>query len=145
MFGKRNASGKGSGPLVLLVGHCGFDAGGLRRLVHSVAADARVETVHDRAELSAKLDDAALLLVNRQLDGSFGVPMGEHGDGVELIRELAASENTPSCIVISNFPEAQQAAEEAGALPGFGKKDVRAESAAQSIRAVLEAKRKEPS
>lgn len=113
--------------------------------MHSVAADARVETVHDRAELSAKLDDAALLLVNRQLDGSFGVPMGEHGDGVELIRELAASENTPSCIVISNFPEAQQAAEEAGALPGFGKKDVRAESAAQSIRAVLEAKRKEPS
>lgn len=141
MFGftKDKASDKGSsdGPLVLLVGHCGFDSGGLERAVRNAAPDARVEGVNSRRALEDKLSEAALLLVNRKLDGSFGVPMGAHGDGVELVREVAASDNAPPCIVISNFPEAQQAAKEAGALPGFGKKDVRAESAAQSIRSAL--------
>lgn len=141
MFGftKDKASDKGSsdGPLVLLVGHCGFDSGGLERAVRNAAPDARVEGVNSRKALEDKISEAALLLVNRKLDGSFGVPMGEHGDGVELVREVAASDNAPSCIVISNFPEAQQAAEEAGALPGFGKKDVRAESAERSIRSAL--------
>ena len=141
MFGftKDKASDKGNsdGPLVLLVGHCGFDSGGLERAVRNAAPDARVEGVNSRKALEDKLSEAALLLINRKLDGSFGVPMGEHGDGVELVREVAASDNAPSCIVISNFPEAQQAAQEAGALPGFGKKDVRAESAARSIRTAL--------
>ena len=136
MFGtKRNITS--DGPLVLLVGHCGFDSGGLERAVRSAAPDARVEGVNSRKALDAKLGEASLLVINRQLDGSFGVPMGEHGDGVELVRELTTNESAPACIVISNFPEAQQAAEEAGALPGFGKKDVRAESAAQSIRSAL--------
>jgi DNA-binding NarL/FixJ family response regulator len=144
MFGIGKKS-DGSGPLVLLVGHCGFDSGGLERAVRSAAPDARVEGVNSRKALDAKLDDASLLLINRQLDGSFGVPMGDHGDGVELIRELAASENAPPCVLISNFDDAQKAAEEAGALPGFGKKDVRAESAARSIRSGLEAQNTEPS
>ncbi len=144
MFGtKRNITS--DGPLVLLVGHCGFDSGGLERAVQSAAPDARVEGVNSRKALEAKLGEASLLLINRKLDGSFGVPMGEHGDGVELVRELTTNESAPACIVISNFPEAQQAAEEAGALPGFGKKDVRAESAAQSIREALKSKEKKPS
>ncbi len=141
MFGftKDKASDKGSsdGPLVLLVGHCGFDSGGLERAVRNAAPDARVEGVNSRKALEDKLSEAALLLVNRKLDGSFGVPMGEHGDGIELVRELGEKDDAPACIVISNFPEAQQAAKEAGALPGFGKKDVRAESAEQSIRSAL--------
>lgn len=144
MFGtKRNITS--DGPLVLLVGHCGFDSGGLERAVRSAAPDARIEGVNSRKALDAKLGEASLLVINRQLDGSFGVPMGEHGDGVELVRELTTNESAPACIVISNFPEAQQAAEEAGALPGFGKKDVRAESAAQSIREALKSKEKKPS
>jgi hypothetical protein len=48
-------------------------------------------------------------------------------------------------VLISNFPEAQVAAEEAGALPGFGKKDVRAESAERSIRSALARHENEPS
>jgi len=136
MFGIRKKQ-EGSGPLVLLVGHCGFDSGGLERAVRTAAPDARVEGVNSRKALEAKLDEAALLLVNRQLDGSFGVPMGEHGDGVELIRELAANEGGPPCVLISNFDDAQDAAVAAGALPGFGKKDVRAASAERSIRSGL--------
>lgn len=144
MFGIGKKS-DGSGPLVLLVGHCGFDSGGLERAVRNAAPDARVEGVNSRKALDAKLDDASLLLINRQLDGSFGVTMGDHGDGVELIRELGANDDAPACVLISNFDDAQDAAEEAGALPGFGKKDVRAESAERSIRSALEGKKKEPS
>ncbi len=139
VFGSKRSLTRTSpdGPLVLLVGHCGFDSGGLERAVRSAAPGARVEGVNSRKALEDKLGEASLLLINRQLDGSFGVPMGEHGDGVELVRELSTNEDAPPCIVVSNFPEAQQAAEEAGALPGFGKKDVRAGSAAQSIRYAL--------
>ena len=139
IFGSRKKQGDsdGSGPLVLLVGHCGFDSGGLQRAVRGAAPGARVEGVNSRKALEAKLDDASLLLVNRHLDGAFGVPMGENGDGVELVRELASTDGAPACIVISNFPEAQEAAEAAGALPGFGKRDVRAESTARSIRSAL--------
>jgi len=141
MFGcttdKANGKGNSVGPLVLLVGHCGFDSGGLERAVRNAAPAARIEGVNSRKALEENLGEAALLLVNRKLDGSFGVPMGEHGDGIELVRELATNDDAPACIVISNFPEAQQAAEKAGALPGFGKKDVRSESAAQSIRSAL--------
>ncbi len=133
------------GPLVLLVGHCGFDSGGLERAVRSASPEARVESVNNRKALEPKLGAASLLLINRQLDGSFGVPTGEHGDGIELVRELSGKDGAPPCIVISNFPEAQQAAEEAGALPGFGKKDVRGDAAVAAIRASLEAKEKEPS
>lgn len=144
MLGFRTKS-DGTGPLVLLVGHCGFDSGGLERAVRNAIPGARVEGVNSRKAMEARLGEASLLLINRQLDGSFGVPMGDHGDGIELLREVAAADNAPPCIVISNFPEAQQAAEEAGALPGFGKKDVRAESAERSIRSALAAHKKEPS
>lgn len=144
-FGKDKANGNADGPLVLLVGHCGFDSGGLEWAVRSASPEARVESVNNRKALEPKLKEASLLLVNRQLDGSFGVPMGENGDGVELVRELSASDDTPPCIVVSNFPEAQQAAVEAGALPGFGKKDVRGDAAVAAIRASLDAKEKEPS
>lgn len=136
MFGIRKKT-DGTGPLVLLVGHCGFDSGGLERAVRSAAPDARIEGVNSRKALDTKLGEASLLLINRQLDGSFGVPMGEHGDGVELIRELGANDDAPACILISNIQTAQAAAEEIGALPGFGKKDVRAESAERTIRSAL--------
>lgn len=140
MFGlgkpKDNAV-EGTGPLVLLVGHCGFDSGGLKRVVLQAVPEARLEEVNSRRALEASIDRASLLLVNRKLDGSFGLPRGDHGDGVELIREIAASDHAPACVLISNFEDAQAAAVEAGARPGFGKKDLRAESAARSIRSAL--------
>ena len=136
MYGARTNS-NGDGPLVLLVGHCGFDSGGLKRVVLQAVPEARLEEANSRKALEANIDRASLLLVNRKLDGSFGLPRGDHGDGVELIREVTASDRPPACMLISNFEDAQDAAVGAGALPGFGKKDLRAESAAQSIRSAL--------
>jgi hypothetical protein len=92
----------------------------LRSAIRAAAADARFESVNDRTRLQAQLAGADLLVINRALDGDFGVP-----DGVALIRELGAG-SAPPMMLVSNYPEAQQAAQAAGAVPGFGKASLHA-------------------
>ena len=106
----------------------------LSSCVHSVAlpvttpAGAEVEFISDDHDLSARLPGAALLLVNRVLDGEFPDP-----GGVELIARTARA-GVPA-ILISNFPDAQAAAQAAGARPGFGKNAMNSEQAGEMIRA----------
>ena len=44
--------------------------------------------------------------------------------GIDLIQAMADRGNTSPSMLVSNYAEAQQAAEAAGALPGFGKSQV---------------------
>lgn len=127
-----------STPTVLLVGHCGFDSGGLRRAVESASPGVRVESVNDSGELDRELEAGAdLLLVNRVLDGAFGAT----SSGVELIRGLTASGEghgrRVATMLVSNFAQAQEEAEAAGALAGFGKDDLGTGAAAERIRSAL--------
>lgn len=105
---------------IALVGHCGFDSGSLSRFAKQAAPDAEVTRVNDQAALDALAKPTTLLLVNRVLDGRFEAG----GSGVELIRALQGSDNAPPAMLISNYEDAQQEAEAAGALPGFGKSQV---------------------
>ena len=66
-------------PKVVLVGHCGFDASALARLVRTACPGAEISHANSDAEL-AKIDKTALFLVNRALDGAFSA-----SDGVALI------------------------------------------------------------
>jgi hypothetical protein len=77
---------------------------------------------------------ADLLLVNRALDGDFAEP-----DGIALIRRLAASREgpAPALMLISNYPEAQAQAVAAGAVAGFGKKELNTPRAAGCLRAAV--------
>lgn len=104
---------------VLLVGHCGFDSGSLRQAVAGVAGNVPVKMVNDDGALDAEADADALLLVNRALDGMFAA-----GDGIELIAARAQSPDAPKMMLVSNYPDAQAKAEQAGALPGFGKSNL---------------------
>jgi two-component system chemotaxis response regulator CheY len=115
-------------PLILLVGHCGPDGHMLRNITQRAVPAARIEMVDDDHLLSAHLPQADLLLVNRLLDGAMS-----HSSGIELIRALAAKPAAPAMMLVSNYPEAQAAAEAAGALPGFGKRDAYAEETARRI------------
>ncbi len=115
-------------PTVLLVGHCRPDAFALQSAVRRALGEADIAHVNSDKELEARAPGAALLLVNRALDGDF-----PDATGVELIARLAAR-GVPA-LLVSNFPEAQAAAEAAGARPGFGKKDLNSERAASLIRA----------
>lgn len=118
---------------ILLVGHCIPDSFGLTRMAKQVSAGTQVERVNNDKALQKRLGDASLLLVNRELDGRF-----EAGDmGVELIRRLRAEGVQTPMMLVSNFEDAQQAAVEAGALPGFGKSDVRDPATVERLRAAI--------
>lgn len=117
---------------VVLVGHCGFDQGSLGRAVASALPGLVVEAVHNTAGLQRHGGPEALLLINRVLDGRFGT-----GSGVDLIRELSSGEDTASMMLISNYPDAQAHAVQAGAMPGFGKNEMGLPGTVQKLQAAV--------
>jgi hypothetical protein len=116
---------------IVLVGHCGADGFLLRNAVTRAVPEARIERVDDQDSLAAHLQSDRLLLINRVLGGDF-----DEESGIELIRRLRGAANPPRLMLISNYPEAQQAAVEAGAPPGFGKRNV---NDAATVRLLREA------
>ncbi len=102
---------------VLSVGQCSVDHAALSAMLEKnfgaevvpveTAADALVALEHDKFDL---------VMINRKLDA-------DYSDGVEIIRSIKADPQiaaTP-CMLVTNYPEHQQAAVAAGAEPGFGK------------------------
>jgi CheY-like chemotaxis protein len=114
---------------VTLVGHCGFDAGSLVQLVRDTLPGANVAEAHSDVQLAQAVGPSHVLLINRVLDGSFNA-----GDGIELIGQLRKRPDPPTCLLISNYADAQQQAEQAGAMPGFGKSEL----CSQTTRARLQ-------
>jgi hypothetical protein len=116
---------------VALVGHCGPDMFALRSALRSVLPGAEIVTVQDEKSLATTAAEADLLLVNRVLDGRF-----EDESGLKLIERLSGA--TPAVMLISNFPDAQAAATDAGAAPGFGKKELYSDTMRDRLRAALD-------
>ena len=105
---------------VALVGHCGPDSSYLRMAVSRAGKDLKVISADDSTELQRVLGDGVdLLLLNRVLDYGF-----EETEGVALIRKLRSKFPQVKTMLVSNYPEAQAEAVAAGALPGFGKRDI---------------------
>lgn len=117
---------------IVLVGHCSFDAHSLRHAAARVPGVRRVEVVNEQRGFEAAADGTALLLINRVLDGRF-----DRDHGVDLIEQLRASGNTSPVMLVSDFPEAQREAEEAGALPGFGKSQVHSPETIEKLAAAV--------
>jgi len=116
------------GRTVALVGHCGPDVFALRSALRSALPGAEIVTVRDETTLGRA--EADLLLVNRVLDGRF-----DDESGLKLIERLAGG--GPALMLVSNFPEAQAAAADAGASPGFGKKELYSDATRDRLRAAL--------
>ena len=120
-------------PRILSVGQCGFDhariAGTLSR-----ALDAEVARADTAAEALAALRPGgfALVLVNRVGDRD-GAP------GLDLIRAMKADSSLAATpvMLVSNYPDAQAAAESLGAAPGFGKAELGSPRALERLRAAL--------
>ena len=118
---------------IALVGHCGPDSSFLRMTVSKASREAQVVSADDGAELQRLLDDGVeLLLLNRQLDYGFD----EH-EGVEVIRKLRQQYPQVKMMLVSNYPDAQAAAVAAGALPGFGKRELGSPRVAELLRNAL--------
>jgi hypothetical protein len=120
---------------VVLVGHCGFDQASIGRAVAGALPGVAVESVYDSEGLDEHAGPDALLLVNRVLDGRFGT-----GSGVDLIAELHGREVRPLMMLISNYPDAQAQAVEAGALRGFGKNELGQPQTAKLLQAAVQVK-----
>lgn len=115
---------------IVMVGHCASDAWAIKIAVERAAPGVAIESVSS-FEVLGKLDlSGCLLLINRVLPAGYPVSMG-----VDLIRRLGRDEHPPRMLLVSNLPDAQRQAEQAGALPGFGKDDLLSEKARDRIRA----------
>ena len=118
---------------VALIGHCGPDSSYLKMAVSAAERGTQVVAVDEEARLQELIKDGLdLLLFNRILD--FGFPEEE---GIEVIRRLRAQHPNLKMMLVSNYADAQAAAVKAGALPGFGKKDLGSSRVAQLLRDAL--------
>lgn len=118
---------------VLDIGNCSPDHAALRSLIEG-SFDARVVQAHGAADALQILgqQEVALITVNRKLDR-------DYSDGMEIIRQLKSDPKYQAIpvMLITNFPEHQDAAVAIGAERGFGKLQLRAAETKQSLAAHL--------
>ncbi|WP_165243511.1 response regulator transcription factor [Paludisphaera soli] len=125
----------GEPPKILDVGQCDYD----HRRIAGFLADrfgAKVDRAHglDDARGLLEKERYGLVLVNRLLDA-------DQFPGVDVIRSLK-DHSDPGVsgvpiMMVSNFADAQQAAVEAGAEPGFGKAELDKEATVERLSALL--------
>ena len=118
---------------VLDAGQCGPDHFAISRML-TEHFDVEIVRAHVESEVVQLLSDSTfdLVLVNRKLDA-------DYSDGMQVIRRILCDElfgNTP-VMLVSNYPEYQDQAVEAGALYGFGKAELGAEDVLERLAAVL--------
>jgi two-component system chemotaxis response regulator CheY len=102
---------------ILSIGNCSYDHSTLAAaLKKNFQVDVHAVETADEATKAVKESPFDLIVVNRLFDRN-----GE--SGIELIKRLKATMKTPM-MLISNYPEYQEEAVAAGAVPGFGKKQV---------------------
>ncbi|HET6423612.1 MAG TPA: response regulator [Planctomycetaceae bacterium] len=105
---------------VLSVGQCVPDASSLNRFLKA-NFDVQIDTADTAPEALDLLRKGPfdLVLINRKLDA-------DYTDGTEILRQIkadAAMSATP-VMIVSNYPEYQDAAVKLGAQYGFGKAEL---------------------
>lgn len=124
--------------LVVLIGHCGPDSSYLRISVQKALPGALVRSAHSDSELSNLLAAVPgeapqpLLLINRVLEPGF-----ETESGVELIEAIHRKRPLAKLMLVSNYADAQEAARKAGALSGFGKREIGSSALAEKLQAAV--------
>jgi CheY-like chemotaxis protein len=111
-------------PRILSVGQCSFDHGSMTRHLGKIygAEVAKANTVGE-ALVTLRAGNFDLVLVNRVFDG-------DGTQGLDLIRAIKADPELASIpvMLVSNYEDVQVEAQSLGALPGFGKADLRHDS-----------------
>jgi two-component system chemotaxis response regulator CheY len=119
---------------VLLVGHCGPDSSYLRMAIKRAVPEADILMADDSDELSKSIqnENIDLILFNRELGYGF-----DPDEGVEAIRVLRQGRLNTKMMLVSNYQDAQQAAVSAGAMPGFGKRELGTPRVTELLREAL--------
>jgi len=96
---------------------------------------AEVVSVDDWSQALARLADESfdLMLVNRKLDR-------DYSDGLDVIRHLKSDPDHAGLpvMMITNYPEHQRLAIDAGAEPGFGKLELAKSETVDKLRPFLD-------
>jgi len=118
---------------VLSLGQCMADHTGISWLLRSqFGAEVTAAATFEDALAKLRQDHFDLVLVNRVLDYD-GRP------GLDFIARLKEDERSRGLpvMLVSNYEDAQQEAVARGALPGFGKAELREPQTLSSLAAVL--------
>lgn len=120
---------------VALVGHCGPDSSYLRMTINKAfPGDVTILAADDDAELSHVIGDGAdLILFNRELGYGF-----TDNEGVRVIERLRKTNPKLKTMLVTNYPDVQAAAIAAGALPGFGKRELGTPRVLEVLRAAFQ-------
>jgi DNA-binding NarL/FixJ family response regulator len=118
---------------VLDVGQCSMDHGTIRAYL-TRNFDCEVVQTHGADDTLRQLKNGPfdLVLINRKLDA-------DYSDGVEIIQQIKADPSIAGVpvMLVTNFPEHQEAAISAGAIRGFGKKEYDKPETRERLAAVL--------
>jgi CheY-like chemotaxis protein len=117
---------------VLSAGQCNFDATQIRGLLEPLGA--KVEECSSASECKERVKESRydLILLNRIFDKT-----GESGtDLIETLKTLSQS----TIMLVSNYPEFQNQAQELGAVEGFGKQDIGSPEVQERLRKLLNEK-----
>lgn len=118
---------------VLDVGNCGPDfAAMMRMLSRQFGCEVLQANGATDALAALRAGGVDLVLVNRKLDM-------DYSDGIDVIRLIKADPavGTTPVMLISNYPEHQDAAVAIGALRGFGKLELEKPETIERLEAVL--------
>jgi two-component system chemotaxis response regulator CheY len=121
---------------VLDVGQCNPDHAAVVSFLtrHFPGIEVGRAALGDDAMEQLRAERYDLVLVNRKLDE-------DYSDGVEVLRRIKADPATAGVpvMLVTNYPDHQQAAVEMGAVYGFGKLEYNDPQTVEKVRAVLEA------
>ena len=118
---------------VLDVGNCGVDFGAISSMLRNTFG-AEVVQAHGPDDAHALLgrEHFDLVLVNRKLDQ-------DYSDGLDIIKSIKADARHAHvpCMLITNYPDHQETAGAAGAVHGFGKKQLHDEATRAKLEKFL--------
>ena len=118
---------------VLDVGNCSADHRAIARLI-TRQFGAEVFRAADWTDAARQLQSESfdLVLVNRQLNN-------DRSDGLEVIRRIKRDPELAHVpvMLVTNFPEFQQQAVQAGAVEGFGKQSLHADETVERLKPFL--------
>ncbi|MBM4003361.1 MAG: response regulator [Planctomycetes bacterium] len=114
-------------------GNCDLDHGNLCRvLAEHFQVDVRRAHSQDQALGLLREQGADLLVVNRVFDA-------DGSDAMQLIQTIKSDPNLAAVpvMLVTNFPEHQQRAVAAGAVPGYGKRELGSQEMLARLRPFL--------
>ncbi|MEZ6126507.1 MAG: hypothetical protein R3C49_25575 [Planctomycetaceae bacterium] len=120
-------------PTVLSIGQCRPDSAAIRHVLTS-NFDVNFETADDAVQALhfLRTEAVALVLINRKLDV-------DYSDGIDILKTMKTDpvlDQIP-VMLVSNFPDWQQKAVDAGATWGFGKDSLNSPDTIDRLRGVL--------